>query len=93
MKLVIRTFIFHLLCIIVFSYLYFYLSEHFQNNKEKKNERYNSFIDFFLLSTTIQTGVGISDLYPISYNGKLAVIVQQIIMLLTHIITIYIFTL
>jgi len=93
MKLVIRTFIFHLLCIIVFSYLYFYLSEHFQNNKEKKNERYNSYIDFFLLSTTIQAGVGISELFPISYYGKLAVIVQQFILILTHVITLYIFTL
>jgi len=96
MKLVIRTFVFHILCIIIFTYLYLYLSDHFQNNKETnetKNPKYTSFIDFLLLSTTIQAGVGISDLYPISYNGKLAVIIQQIIMMLTYIITIYVFTL
>jgi heme A synthase len=93
MKLVIRTFIFHIICILLFTYVYLYLSDHFNNGKEEKNKNYNTFIDFLLLSTTIQAGVGISDLYPISYNGKLAVIVQQIIMLLTHIITIYIFTL
>lgn len=92
MKLVLRSFIFHILCIITFTYLYLYLSEHFQNGK-KKNMEYNSFIDFFLLSTTIQAGVGISNLLPISYYGKLAVIIQQIIMLFTHIITLYVFTL
>lgn len=93
MKLVIRTFIFHIFCILVFTYLYLQLSEHFQNSKETQNPRYSSFIDFLLLSTTIQAGVGISDLFPISYYGKLAVITQQIIILLTHIITIYVFTL
>ena len=93
MKLVIRTVFFHIFCIIIFTYLYLYLSDHFQSDNNEKNKRYNSFIDFFLLSTTIQAGVGISDLFPITYYGKIAVIIQQFLMLLTHIITLYIFTL
>ena len=52
-----------------------------------------SFVDFLLLSTTIQAGVGISDLYPLSYYSKLVVIIQQMLMLFTHVITLYIFTL
>jgi hypothetical protein len=50
-------------------------------------------IDYLLLSTTIQAGVGISDLYPLSYYSKIAIIIQQILMLFTHVITLYIFTL
>ena len=93
MKIVIRTMVFHVICIILFAYLYLFLSDHFQNESVNQNKNYRSFIDFLLLSTTIQAGVGISNLYPISYYGKLAVIIQQIFMLLTHIITLYVFTL
>lgn len=95
MKLVIRTVVFHIFCIVIFTYLYLYLSSHFQNGQEgfNKNTKPKTFIDFLLLSTTIQAGVGISDLFPISYYGKLVVIAQQFILILTHVITLYIFTL
>lgn len=89
MKLIIRTFIFHILCIIIFSIIYLNLSEGFHIVDENKT----NYIDFLLLSTTIQAGVGVSELYPISYYSKIMVITQQITMLLTHIITLYIFTL
>ena len=89
MKLIIRTFIFHIICIVIFAFIYSNLSEDF-NDIEKDKKK---FIDFVLLSTTIQSGVGISDLYPLSYYSKVAVISQQILMLLTYVITLYIFTL
>lgn len=89
MKLVIRTVIFHILCIIFFAILYLNLYDHFQNITENKN---NNLIDFLFLSTTIQAGVGYSELLPITYYSKIAVIAQQIILILTHIITLYIFT-
>ena len=89
MKLVIRTFIFHILCVIVFGILYYNLSEEFHVMEEDKKD----FVDFLLLSTTIQAGVGISDLYPLSYYTKIAVMIQQMLMLFTHVITLYIFTL
>ena len=90
MKLVIRAFIFHIFCIIVFALIYSKLSEqfHLMEYEDKKG-----FIDFFLLSTTIQAGVGISDLYPLSYYTKIVVIIQQMLMLFTHVITLYFFTL
>lgn len=88
MKLVFRTFIFHILCIIVFAIIYLNLSEGFHfietNNK--------TMIDFLLLSTSIQSGVGFSNIYNISYNIKIVVIIQQMLMLFTHIITLYILT-
>ena len=90
MKLVIRAVIFHILCIVVFAIVYLNLDEgfHLTETHDKKG-----LLDFILLSTTIQSGVGISDLYPLSYYGKIAVIIQQMLMLFTHIITLYIFTL
>lgn len=90
MKLVIRTFVFHILCIIVFAMIYLSLSEDFHVTEEDDRK---TFIDFILLSTTIQSGVGISDIYPLSYYSKVTVIIQQMLMLFTHVITIYIFTL
>jgi hypothetical protein len=88
MKIVFRTLIFHILCILVFATAYSYLNEDFNIIREQRKK----YIDFLLLSTTIQAGVGISDLYPLSYYSKIVVITQQILLLFTHIITLYIFT-
>jgi hypothetical protein len=90
MKLVIRTVLFHILCIILFAIIYLTLDEHFHVTEKHDKKK---MIDFVLLSTTIQSGVGISDLYPLSYYSKVAVIIQQMLMLFTHVITLYIFTL
>ncbi len=90
MKLVIRAMIFHILCIIIFALIYLTLDEGFHVTEQHDKK---GVVDYLLLSTTIQSGVGISDLYPLSYYSKVAVIIQQMLMLFTHIITLYIFTL
>jgi len=87
MKIVIRTVCFHFLCIIGFGILYFYLKDDFSEKKEDNLE----IIDYLLLSTTIQAGVGVSDLYPTNFYGKLTMIIQQILMICTHVFTIYVF--
>lgn len=87
MKLVLRTLIFHILCIIIFTIIYSNLTEEFQEHDKK------SFVDFILLSTSIQSGVGISELFPLSYYSKIVIIIQQLLMLFIHVITLYIFTL
>ena len=89
MKIVFRTVCFHLLCIIVFSFLYFHNKDGFQSLANKNV----SYLDYFLLSTTIQAGVGISNIYPITSYGKIIMIVQQIIMIMTHVFTLYVFNL
>ena len=89
MKLVFRTFFFHAISILVFTLLYFQNNDHFQ----RKQHDNPTMIDYFLLSTTIQAGVGITDIYPISTFGKITMIMQQLVMIMTNIITIYIFTL
>jgi hypothetical protein len=87
MKIVIRTVFFHFLCIIFFGIIYFYLKDDF---KEKEKDALE-IIDYLLLSTTIQAGVGVSELYPTNFYGKLTMIIQQIIMICTHVFTIYVF--
>jgi hypothetical protein len=89
MKIVFRTVCFHLLCIIAFSFLYFHNKHDFQAPNNKKA----SYLDYLLLSTTIQAGVGISSIYPIYSYGKIIMIIQQFIMIATHIFTLYIFNL
>lgn len=90
MKLAIRALFFHIVCIITFSLLYFYFSEDFEDGNGNK---YSSMFDYFLLSTTIQAGVGKSDLTPITFYSKLVMIIQQLLMISTYIFTLYIFTL
>lgn len=95
---VLQTLTIHLFCIIFFALFYYYFSIHFDNDTQNKFKTYNreskldSIIDFFLFSTTIQAGVGISDILPISVYGKLLMILQQLIMISISVITIYIFT-
>jgi hypothetical protein len=88
MKLVIRAVVFHIFCIIVFAFTYSNFSEQFHFMDEDKK----SLLNFFLLSTTIQSGLGIT-LYPLSYYTKILVMIQQMLMIFTHVITLYIFTL
>jgi asparagine N-glycosylation enzyme membrane subunit Stt3 len=91
MKLVIRTIIFHILCIIIFGIIYFYLADSFEDvNKSRKNK---TFIDYLSLSVTIQSGVGLTFLDPISLYSKMAILTQQMILISSHIITLYVFTL
>lgn len=90
MKILFRTLIFHFLCILIFFIIYSNLGDHFLRDKSKTHA---TILDFLLLSTTVQAGVGIADIYPISFMGKLALIIQQMIMISTHVITLYLFTL
>jgi hypothetical protein len=58
-------------------------------NKERTDDL--SLIDYILFSTTIQAGVGVSEMYPVSFYGKIIMIIQQLILICTHVFTIYVF--
>jgi hypothetical protein len=98
MRIVLKTLAIHLFCIIFFAFFYSYFSIHFDNNTKNKCQHSNddltlcSILDFFLFSTTIQAGVGISNILPISAYGKLFMILQQLIMISINVITIYVFS-
>ena len=88
MKRVFKTFIFHIMCILFFTTIYDANRELFKDNNQKELH----FMDFLSLSTTIQSGVGYSNIYPTTYGIKLLTILQQLIMISTNIFTIYLFT-
>jgi uncharacterized phage infection (PIP) family protein YhgE len=90
MKHVFRIVIFHITCIIIFASLYYNFKSDFDDENLVKHE---SMIDFILLATTIQASVGISGIYPVTNIGKILMILQQLIMISTHVFTIYFFTL
>jgi hypothetical protein len=89
MKLVIRTVCFHFTCIIIFTFLYYT----FKDSYSLHNKEDFKLLDYFLLSTTIQAGVGISSITPINFSGKIILIFQQLIMIMANVFTIYMFNL
>ena len=92
MKIVLRTLVFHIICIIIFAFLYKYLAIHFGHDKNKMNTNNTEMIDYLLLSVTIQSTTGFSDLYPVSHLSKLVLMIHQFIVISTHVFTLYIFT-
>ena len=88
MKHLVNAFTVHIGTIILFTFLYFLFSNHYT----KYGAEFDM-MDYLLLSITVQAGVGITDIYPATFYGKLILAVQQILMLLTNISTIYFFTL
>jgi len=93
MKRVIRTVIFHIICIMIFTLIYSNFADNFESNAQDKKKQQLSFIDFVSLSTAIQASVGLSTITPVMFTGKFLIILQQFILICTHVITLYLFTL
>ena len=90
MKIAIRTVLFHFLCILIFGIIYYNIQYQFQYNGKEERK---SLLDYILLSTTIQAGVGFSHIYPNTNISKSIMILQQIMMIMTHVFTLYFFNL
>lgn len=88
MKLVIRTVFFHLCCIALFTSIYYYLREDFII----PNAHEVTLMDCALLSTTIQASVGISNAAPLNNLGKIVMSIQQLLLIMTYVFTVYIFS-
>ena len=90
MNIVLRTLIVHFACIIVFTVLYTVFADDYnEKNDGNGDTTNNTFLDFVLLSTTIQAGVGISNMYPLNSIGKIIMIIQQLIMMSVNLIALY----
>ena len=87
MRLVIKTVLFQVLCVVVFGFLYFRLQEPLSVD-EHLNE-----LDALLLSITIQSGVGVTPIVPNSTTCKIIMIFQQLIMISSYVFILYVFTL
>ena len=94
MRIVVKTVAFQFLCVLLFGLIYLSYTNHFTRDtsytigKSKEPE----LIDCLFLATTIQAGVGYSDLYPITDVSKIIMIIQQFIMISTNVFLLYIFT-
>jgi hypothetical protein len=80
-----------MICILSFATIYYNLADSFDDTNE--NKRNKTFLDYIMLAVTIQCGVGYSFLDPTTHVSKLALIMQQLIMISTNVLTIYVFTL
>lgn len=89
MRIVFGTIFFNFLCITFFSMIYINLKNEFINNT--KNEI--KLIDIIMFTTTVQSGVGITNLLPNSFNSKLVTIIQELTMICSYVIILYIITL
>jgi hypothetical protein len=88
MKMVFRTVIFHLISIIIFTFIY----KHIAIDLKDPDRKIVDFIDYLLLSVAIQSGTGFSVVNPKNDISKIVVIIQEFILIFTHVFTIYIFT-
>jgi len=95
MKIVIKTVFFHFCCILFFGLIYLIFKDGFSRDLAYtiNNKKEPEVIDCLFLATTIQSGVGYSDLYPITNLAKAILIIQQFIMISTNVFLLYIFTL
>ena len=89
MKIIFGTIFFNFLCIFFFSMIYIYLKNEFINNTNNDIK----LIDIIMFTTTVQSGVGITNLLPNSFNSKLVTIIQELTMICSYVIILYIITL
>jgi hypothetical protein len=74
----------------MFGVIYYNIQSQFQHKSVQERQ---SLLDYILLSTTIQAGVGFSHIYPNTSIAKSMMILQQIMMIMTQVFTLYFFIL
>ena len=92
MKQVLQTFLFQLICILIFGSLYWIFKDDFSLNlsNEKKNDL--RILDCFFTSVTVQAGVGYSILNPDTNRAVIILMIQQLIMVFSNILMLYLFS-
>ena len=86
MKLILKTLFFHLVCIVLFGVIYSQMA-----SQLKKDKGDIELIDYFYLSTAIQSGTGFSQTVPDTTNAKLIVMLQEFLMISGTLISLHIF--
>jgi len=93
MKEIFVTIIFNFASIIIFSIIYINLKDEFVYNlsDNSKNKVQIQVIDFIMYASTIQSGVGLTDIMPNTFVSKLITIIQQYIMISSYLLVVYFF--
>jgi len=84
----IRTVFFHFFCIIIFTIIYKYIELELKDTEHKAV----SFIDYLYLSVAIQAGTGFSQVIPKNNIGRIVIIIQELILICTHVFMVYFIT-
>lgn len=98
MKQILSAIVLNFLSIFIFGVIYIYLKDDFIYNVNESNKINNlknkiQIIDLIMYSTTIQSGVGLTNIMPISFNSKMFTITQQYLMISFNFFILYIFAL
>jgi hypothetical protein len=95
MRIVIKTVLFQFLCVLLFGLVYLSFKKDFARDPSytTDNKSEPEILDCLFLATTVQSGVGYSDLYPITDASKIILIIQQFVMISTNVFLLYVFTL
>lgn len=89
MRVVVKYLMYNIICIFLFGLAYHYLG----NNNFKRDDKLPvEWLDCLFLSTTVQAGVGYSDLTPSTDLSKMILIFQQFLMISANVFILYIFT-
>ena len=75
--------------ILCFSWIYYSMLDHFQSTTDSNNLGY---IDCIFLSTSIQAGTGIYSMQSKTPIGKLIIIIQQMVLIISATYIIFTFT-
>ena len=92
MKQLFKTFLFQLVSIIIFGCLHWIYREDFSLNFVSKIKNDLRIFDCFYTSVTIQSGVGYSILNPHTNRAVLILTIQQLLMIFSNIVMLYLFS-
>jgi hypothetical protein len=93
MKYVIKGFLYNLMLIFIFFGVYFYFKDDLTLDSSYTRYIPPNTTDIFFLATTIQSGVGYSLVYPMTHLTKVIMTIQQILMISSNLLILYLFTL
>lgn len=88
-KYVISTLLFHIFFAVLFSFVYYWIGEKDFDLSTNVN-RPTAYIDYLSLSTSIQAGVGISNLKPNTKLSNLVLTIQQFLLIATNALIVYV---
>lgn len=87
MRIILNSLIFHLTSLTIFMFIYYSLP--IGNFRIPNSNKDLLLLDFFNLSTTVQAGVGITQILPTTYLAQTLMSVQQMLLITGNITILY----
>jgi hypothetical protein len=93
MKQILAAILLNFISIFIFGCIYLYLKDDFIYNEPSNLKNKIQIIDLIMYSSTIQSGVGLTNLTPNSFKAKFFTIIQQYLLISSHFFILYFFVL